>query len=192
MRWMADTAQLCAWTREPIMTAIQSSAEAAVQTCTGGENGRMCGMRWGLRQFDGGDSVNLGQEIGVLSALMTTLLFADGNQVHESSDVVSGFINPDGQATSDGAAEHGGGYADPDGYQIKPPLTHDTGGTSVGNPQAGQSKLENGHDLMSVNDVDTSMAIVLTTLVMTCFLVMFVWMGTDDVRQRKKNERRHG
>ncbi|KAJ4386148.1 hypothetical protein N0V93_009041 [Gnomoniopsis smithogilvyi] len=92
MRWMADTAQLCPWTREPIIAAIRSSTVAAIETCTGGENGRMCGMRWGLRKFD--EDVNLGQEMGVLSALMTMLQFADGSEVHESSEVVSVFVDP--------------------------------------------------------------------------------------------------
>lgn len=163
------------------MAAIKSSAEAAIETCTGGENGRMCGMRWSLREFDG--DVNLGQEMGVLSALMTMLVVADGGQTQGTSDAMSGIVVSDGHGTSDGAA----GYAEPDGHNIKSPLTHDTGGTSVGDPQAGQSRRKKAVDLMPVDDVDTIMAIILTAMVMTCALVMFVWMATDDIRLRKVN-----
>lgn len=159
LRWMADAAQLCPWTREPIMAAILSSAQAAVETCTGGENGRMCGMRWGLRQFNG--EVDLGQETGVLSALMTTLLLL--------------------AETSYEDADYGGGH------EIKPPLTQDTGGTSVGDPQAGQSRRKKVVEMLSLEGVDTVFAVILTTAVIVCAMVMFVWMCIEDTSQRKEN-----
>lgn len=160
---MADTAQLCPWTRNSILTAILSSAKAAVETCTGGDNGRMCGMRWGLRQFDG--EINLGQETGVLSALMTALLLAD--TVDENADY--------------------GGDSNLDGLGFKPPLTKDTGGTSIGDPQAGQSRREKAIELLSIEEVDTIFAVTLTTVVLVGVMVMFVWMGIDDIGQQKRN-----
>lgn len=180
LRWMADTAQLCPWAREHIMTVIRSSAEAAVETCTGGENGRMCGMRWGLRQFDG--DVNLGQEMGVLSALMTMLLFADGSDRGPGQDYdgVSSFSEPvdvDGLATSEEpAGRHG----------IQPPLTHDTGGTSVGDPHAGQSRRKNILEMKPIHAIDAAMATVLTTVIMMGGIIMFVWMGIDNISLHKK------
>lgn len=163
LRWMADTAQLCPWTRKPIMTAVLSSAQAAVETCNGGDNGRMCGLRWGLRKFDG--EVNLGQETGVLSVLMTALLL--GETFYENADY--------------------GGESNLDGYRVKPPLTQDTGGTSMGNPQAGQSRRKKVLEMLSIEEVDTVFAVILTTMVLLGAMVMFVWIGIDDISQRKRN-----
>lgn len=83
IRWMANVAELCPWTRHRIRAAIRASAEAAVQTCTGGENDRMCGMRWESGAYDG--NTGLGQEMNVLSALMVLLLLEhddDGQREH--------------------------------------------------------------------------------------------------------------
>lgn len=147
------------------MTAILSSAKAAVETCTGGDNGRMCGLQWGLRQFDG--EVNLGQETGVLSALMTALLLADY----------------DGLASLDEGADDPG-YSN--GHGFRPPLTHDTGGTSLGDPQAGQSRRKKVIEMLSIEEVDTVFAVILTTVVLVCAMVMFVWMGIEDISERKR------
>lgn len=148
------------------MTAILSSAKAAVATCTGGGNGRMCGLRWGLHHFDG--EVNLGQETGVLSALMTTLLLADSG----------------GLVTLDDTADHDE-YSSLNGHGVKPPLTQDTGGTSLGDPQAGQSRRKKLVEMLFVEEVDTVFAVILTTFVLVCAMAMFVWMGIDDISQRK-------
>lgn len=183
MRWMADTAQLCPWTKRTIMAAIKSSAEAAIKTCTGGENGRMCGLRWGSRKFDG--DVDLGQEMGVLSALMTMLLFEDYSEGYGDYRWFPSYskpVDPDDLAA-------GGGKVD-SGHRIKPPLTHDTGGTSIGNPYAGQGKQEflgSG----PIQDTDTIMAVVLTTVFMMGGFIMFVWMSIDELSPRPKKPPRN-
>lgn len=121
----------------------------------------MCGLRWGLRQFDG--EVNLGQETGVLSALMTALLLVDSDDTTDYD-----------------------GNSSLDGFGVKPPLTHDTGGTSTGDPQAGQSRRKKVIELLSIEEIDTIFAVILTTVVLVGAMVMFVWMGIEDMSERKR------
>ncbi|KAI3395448.1 hypothetical protein diail_1311 [Diaporthe ilicicola] len=161
-RWMADTAQLCPWTRERIMRVLRASAEAAVRQCTGGggdnDNGRVCGMHWSTGTYDG--FVGVGQELNVLSALM--VLLAEEN-------------------LADSYDEAGGGDEGAHGVERPSyiPLTHDTGGTSEGNPDAGGSLKSTGREFGPITDTDTSIAVFLTTMVILSMFGIFLFMSTD-------------
>ncbi|TPX10710.1 uncharacterized protein E0L32_008279 [Thyridium curvatum] len=133
-RWLVNVAQLCPWTRQTIMATLQTSAAAAVQTCTGGSDGRTCGFQWHMKAFD--NSVGAGQQMDVLAAVSSLLI--------------------------DGAA---------------PPLTNATGGTSVGNANAGE-----GSDTLlgkpaPVTAAEKAGAAFLTLLVMACATGVFAWMS---------------
>ncbi|KAH7028782.1 mannan endo-1,6-alpha-mannosidase DCW1 [Microdochium trichocladiopsis] len=69
-RWMAYAMQLAPYTRQTIMPVLQSSVKAAVKTCTGGANGRMCGFRWSSGQFD---KESAGHQMNVLGALISVM-----------------------------------------------------------------------------------------------------------------------
>lgn len=141
IRWMANVAELCPWTRHRITAALKLSAEAAVQTCTGGENGRMCGMRWASGTYDG--NTGLGQETSVLSALMALLREED------------------------------------DGHQEHRIVTLDTGGTSLGDPHAGESGRfrKRPRTFGPATRADVIGATILTGLMILGGMAMFVWIS---------------
>lgn len=161
-RWMAATAQLCPWTRERIMPVLRASAEAAVRQCIGGANGRMCGMRWASGRYDG--TVGVGQEMNVLSALM--VLLGD-----EPAGLYGGLSDWQGEADN------------PEQPPSRMPLTHKTGGTSEGDPNAGQS-LKSGSEvkLEPITDVDIRLAAVITSAVIVSIFAIFVFMCFESDR----------
>ncbi|KAL1863992.1 hypothetical protein Daus18300_007957 [Diaporthe australafricana] len=156
-RWMAATAQLCPWTRDRIMTVLRASAEAAVRQCSGGDNGRMCGMRWSTGSYDG--TVGVGQEMNVLSALMV-LLAEDPVDVSDQGGVLNEEMHGVGQSS----------YV---------PLTADTGGTSMGDPDAGGDPKSNDTELRPITDADIYGAAFLTSMVITLMFGVFFFMCTD-------------
>lgn len=161
-RWMAATAQLCPWTRDRIMPVLRVSAEAAVRQCIGGANGRMCGMRWSSGRYDG--TVGVGQEMNVLSALI--VLLGD-----EPTDLYGEFSDWQGEADS------------PEQPPSRTPLTHNTGGTSEGDPNAGGSP-KGGSEVgfEPITDADVKLAAVITSAVILSMFVIFVFMCSDSKR----------
>ncbi|POS81374.1 glycosyl hydrolase family 76 [Diaporthe helianthi] len=143
-RWMATTAQLCPWTRDRITPVLRASAEAAVRQCVGGANGRMCGMQWALGVYDG--SVGVGQEMNVLSALMVLLAY-------EPTDSSGGKVGD----------EQGGEEEHPAERLPHTPLTHDTGGTSEGNPDVGETVTGSEVEFKPITRVDVTSAAILTS-----------------------------
>ncbi|KAI1436901.1 family 76 glycoside hydrolase, partial [Xylaria sp. CBS 124048] len=71
-RWMANAVQLAPYLYPEIMPTLISSTQAAVQQCTGGANGRMCGFHWTTKQYDGLQSASL--QMNVLGALTSILM----------------------------------------------------------------------------------------------------------------------
>lgn len=164
-RWMAATAQLCPWTRDRIMAVLRSSAEAAVRQCVGGANGRMCGMHWSSGRYDG--TVGVGQEMNVLSALMVLLGDEPADSYGESGDW---------QGEVDNAVQ-----------LPRVPLTHDTGGTSEGDPNAGQNLKNSEVEFEPITDGDVRLAAVVTSAVIVFMFVIFVCMCSETVRPHKDN-----
>ncbi|KAB5563274.1 family 76 glycosyl hydrolase [Coniochaeta sp. 2T2.1] len=118
-RWMAGTIQMAPFTFPTISPLLKSSAAAAARACSGspasgfnGIPGTACGFKWTDGTFDG--SVGVGQQMNALSAVMYSLV-----------------TDP---ATATGG---GGGAGGGQGGGAKTPVTSTTGGTSVGNPNAG-------------------------------------------------------
>ncbi|KAL7627935.1 hypothetical protein AAE478_002130 [Parahypoxylon ruwenzoriense] len=70
-RSLASTVQLAPYTSSRILPVLKSSAKAAVSQCTGGDNGRMCGLAWSTGKFDG--KTGAGQQMSVLSALVSIM-----------------------------------------------------------------------------------------------------------------------
>ncbi|KAL1862963.1 hypothetical protein VTK73DRAFT_6574 [Phialemonium thermophilum] len=114
-RWMARTAQMAPYVAPTVAPLLRASATGAAKACSGspsagfaGLPGTACGFRWTGDGFDG--SVGVGQQMNALSAIVSTLVVGDGSPV-----------------TGGGAG--GGG--------VRAPVTANTGGTSVGNANAG-------------------------------------------------------
>ncbi|KAK3493841.1 glycoside hydrolase [Neurospora crassa] len=133
-RWLSITTQIAPYTAPVILPVLKTSAEAAVQTCTGEQNGRMCGFSWKKKKYDGSHGV--GQQMNVLGAVSSLLIEQPG----------------------------------------KAPVTNSTGGTSKGNPNAGNQSDSFTHD-KPVTTADKAGAGIVTFLLAASTLGTFVWMG---------------
>ncbi|KAH7420265.1 glycoside hydrolase [Cadophora sp. MPI-SDFR-AT-0126] len=72
-RWLAATSLVAPFTRDRIMPKLKTSAVAAAKQCSGGDNGRMCGLSWSKGEvWDGTQGV--GQQMAAMSALFVNLL----------------------------------------------------------------------------------------------------------------------
>lgn len=164
-RWMADTARLCPWTRDRIMPVLRASAQAAVRQCVGGANGRMCGLQWSSGRYDG--TVGVGQEMNVLSALMVLL----GDEPSDSHDELRDWQ----------------GEADRTEQPPLVPLTHDTGGTSEGDPNAGGSVESSEVEVDSVTDGDVRLAAVVTSGMIIFMFIIFLLMCLEEERPQERD-----
>jgi len=71
-RWLAATTFIAPFTHDTIMAALKTSAVAAAKQCTGGDNGRMCGLSWTKGTFDG--TTGVGQQMAAMSVFFVNLL----------------------------------------------------------------------------------------------------------------------
>lgn len=135
-RWYATITQIAPFTAERILPVLQKSAQAAVAQCTGGANGRQCGLKWADGKYDG--KTGVGQEMSVLAAVQSLLI---------------------GKA--------------------RPPVTHDSGGTSAGNPDGGQGDGSVMPNQKSVTAGDRAGASIITILLLGGACGMFGWMSYE-------------
>lgn len=78
-RWLAQTTQIAPFTRDTILPALKTSAIAAAKQCSGGSNGRTCGLSWSKgTDWDGTQGV--GQQMAAMSVIFTNLLQFDTEQ----------------------------------------------------------------------------------------------------------------
>lgn len=71
-RWMAASTKVAPWTSEQILPLLASSATAAAKSCTGGDNGNMCGTKWTTGSYDGG--LGVGQQMNALEVIQSNLI----------------------------------------------------------------------------------------------------------------------
>lgn len=72
-RWMAATTKMAPFTYDAIMAKLAPSAQAAAQQCSGGDNGRTCGLKWTMGStWDG--SYGVGQEMAALEVIQSNLI----------------------------------------------------------------------------------------------------------------------
>ncbi|KAI1114164.1 glycosyl hydrolase family 76-domain-containing protein [Nemania sp. NC0429] len=73
-RWMAATTKWAPWTSDRIKKLLRNSAQAAVKQCTGGDNGRMCGLKWANNsgQWDG--TTGVGQQMAVMEVVLANMI----------------------------------------------------------------------------------------------------------------------
>lgn len=112
-RWMAATTKVAPFTYDTIMPLLRTSAQAAAAQCTGGANGRMCGVKW----TDGGvwdGTYGVGQQMSALEVIQSNLI-----------------------------------------TQSAGPLTNTTGGTSVGDPNAGSGSTSTSSTGVTYDPVTT-------------------------------------
>lgn len=71
-RWYATTTKVAPFTAEQILPVLQTSAQAAIKSCTGGDNGRQCGFVWTTGTFDG--KLGVGEQMNVIGATSSLLI----------------------------------------------------------------------------------------------------------------------
>lgn len=72
-RWMAATTKLAPFTYDDVMAKLGPSAQAAAQQCSGGDNGRTCGLRW-TQGTDWDGSYGVGQQMAALEVVQANLI----------------------------------------------------------------------------------------------------------------------
>ncbi|CAL3964493.1 unnamed protein product, partial [Diplocarpon coronariae] len=72
-RWMAATTKMAPHTSDLIMAKLAPSAKAAALQCSGGDNGRTCGLKWTMgATWDG--SYGVGQQMAALEIVQSNLI----------------------------------------------------------------------------------------------------------------------
>jgi mannan endo-1,6-alpha-mannosidase len=72
-RWMAATTKMAPFTFDAVIAKLAPSAQAAAQQCSGGSNGRTCGLKWTMgTTWDGSSGV--GQEMAALEVIQSNLI----------------------------------------------------------------------------------------------------------------------
>lgn len=104
---LATTMWLAPHTADTILPVLKSSAKAAVEHCTGGDSGRMCGFSWVADKFDASSA---GAQTGVLSALVSVMTAAGGSSTSGNGTSNDGSTNTDSgsDSTTDDNSTTGG------------------------------------------------------------------------------------
>ncbi|KAM0719346.1 hypothetical protein Q7P37_005251 [Cladosporium fusiforme] len=71
-RWMAATTKVAPWTADQILPILASSAKAAAQSCSGGDDGVTCGTKWTQTGWDG--NYGVGQQMSALEVIQSNLI----------------------------------------------------------------------------------------------------------------------
>ncbi|KAI1169565.1 glycosyl hydrolase family 76-domain-containing protein [Nemania sp. FL0916] len=73
-RWMAATTKWAPWTFTRIKKLLRNSAQAAIEQCTGGYNGRLCGLKWANNsgQWDG--TTGVGQQMAAMEVVLANMI----------------------------------------------------------------------------------------------------------------------
>lgn len=83
-RWMAATVKWAPWMSDRILPILRSTSIAAVSTCRGGPNGRMCGLKWTDQgKFDG--SWGIGQQMAIMEVVLSNLIHSSADPFTENS-----------------------------------------------------------------------------------------------------------
>jgi mannan endo-1,6-alpha-mannosidase len=110
-RWLAATAELAPFTHPIIMPKLATSAAAAIKTCTAGNSGTQCGLKWGTGENDG--SIGVGEQMAVLEVVQSNLV-----------DGAPGWVSAvKGTGTSEGNANAGSGSKQSAEELIEGPIT---------------------------------------------------------------------
>lgn len=99
-RWMAAATKVAPFIHDEIMVKLRTSAKQAALQCSGGENGRSCGLKWTQgAAFDG--DLGVGEQMSALEVVQAMLI-----------DQVAGPVSNETGGTSVG--NYGGGGTDTD------------------------------------------------------------------------------
>jgi mannan endo-1,6-alpha-mannosidase len=168
--WLAGTAILAPFTLPTIAPLLASSAIAAAQQCNAGPNSK-CGFRWTERTKSDGN-FGIGQSMSALGVIQSAMVSVPRKAVATSQQPGQPQAGtPTGQAqpgeTGEVTVMDPSNPSDP-GEEVPAsfvPVTNSTGGTSVGNADAGLSANQQGAmmtKVMMTSTKDTVAASFLT------------------------------
>lgn len=123
--WLAATTTLAPFTSASIFPLLSASAKAAALQCNGGSSQSQCGFKWTTNGVNDGN-FGIGQSMGALAVIQSAVVAVP---------------RPAGETASEAPS-----FA---------PVTNSTGGTSVGDPNAGISKV----DTAGVMEVDLKVTV---------------------------------
>ncbi|KAF2199367.1 mannan endo-1,6-alpha-mannosidase DCW1 precursor [Delitschia confertaspora ATCC 74209] len=87
-RWMAATIKVAPWTFDLIMPRLRASAVAAAKQCSGGEDGKTCGLKWTTNGvWDG--SYGVGEQMSALEVVQAMLINKVDGPVSEKTGGIS-------------------------------------------------------------------------------------------------------
>lgn len=69
---MAATTKVAPWTADQILPLLASSAQAAAQSCSGGNDGSTCGTKWTQTGWDG--AYGVGQQMSALEVIQSNMI----------------------------------------------------------------------------------------------------------------------
>ena len=98
------TTQVAPHTAPVILPVLKTSAEAAVQTCTGEKSGRMCGFNWRKKKYDGSHGV--GQQMNALGAVSALLVDQGGKAPVTNTTGGTSKGNPNAGSQGDSFGAH--------------------------------------------------------------------------------------
>ncbi|KAF7561787.1 hypothetical protein G7046_g2361 [Stylonectria norvegica] len=76
-RWLSVVTQVAPQTKDRILPVLKKSTQAAVNQCTGGESGRVCGFYWNTGKFvdpSVDETSGAGEQMNVLAAVSSLLI----------------------------------------------------------------------------------------------------------------------
>ncbi|PFH58315.1 hypothetical protein XA68_13879 [Ophiocordyceps unilateralis] len=82
-RWLAAITKWAPHTHDVVMPYLRASAVAAAKQCTGGANGRMCGLKWNQDKYDG--STGVGQQMAAMEVTLSCMVKKRAAPVTEST-----------------------------------------------------------------------------------------------------------
>jgi mannan endo-1,6-alpha-mannosidase len=102
-RWMAAATKVAPFTYDQVHKALVTSATAAALQCSGGANGRLCGLQWTKgATWDG--TTGVGQQMSALEVIISTQIARIDAPVTNSTGGTSAG-NPNAGAGSQGTVD---------------------------------------------------------------------------------------
>ncbi|PNY30021.1 Mannan endo-1,6-alpha-mannosidase DCW1 [Tolypocladium capitatum] len=71
-RWLAAITKWAPHTYDYVMPYLRASAVAAAKQCVGGQNGRMCGLKWNQDKYDA--STGVGQQMAAMEVTLSCIV----------------------------------------------------------------------------------------------------------------------
>ncbi|KAI1106035.1 glycoside hydrolase family 76 protein [Jackrogersella minutella] len=111
-RWMAATTKWAPWTFDRIKTLLQNSAVAAATQCTGGDNHRMCGLKWANNSGAWDGTTGVGQQMAAMEVVLANMIQQAETPVTNGTGGTSAG-NPSAGGSDDGRVDPNGRYYGP-------------------------------------------------------------------------------